>query len=326
MTTHHGNYPLGLPPGFRPGEADPRMQAPTQIPGSPETREGNNITRPHGTTRRTLLFGGLAALGVGVVGGGLGLAEVLKPHGGNQQSSQANRNADTGATEKAPGDFDTVRPVFGEELRLDQIVPPASLDAPTFGQIAANVGQYLQYCVNNDRPTGPNTDPNGIDRVIPGGSVGILLPGQFELRAAFIHGYRAYEGTSDMNNPDNPRNYAWGFTIKLLEQTSNVGANPADVNDFSGRIQVVIGDYRPTLAGGTASWHLEKPQAYETDATFTRLSKQDGWTPSYIPDLSGSNSRSGWGIARMDAPEIPSTMTRDLTRGFDSIPPLFSGS
>ncbi|HVI68990.1 MAG TPA: hypothetical protein VM581_00870, partial [Magnetospirillaceae bacterium] len=217
-------------------EARPGNAAPTMYPGEPETREDHNTMPPGGWTRRRLMLAGGATLGL--VGAGTYLLWPSK----NTETDTLPDAIKSPEQIKQRGDFNQVPRVFygpdGEPLELhrEEITMPETLDPPTFEEAFANVGQAIEFYVNNG-------DLAGIQTVVPGTTnTDAISPAQLYERALFITNFRQvysdpHSEALYATNPENmARHYAWGLRVKLLEQTTEKGATVADTEMVSGKV------------------------------------------------------------------------------------------
>ncbi len=297
-------------------EARPGTSASTTYPGEPETREDHN-TIPGGLwTRRRLAFAGGAA--VALAGAG---AYLLWPHDGAETDTFPDATMSPEKT-KPRGDFDQVPRVFygpdGEplELRRDQITMPETLDPPTFAEAFANVGQAIEFYVNNG-------DLAGIQTVVPGTTnIDAMSPGQLYERAVFIQNWRSAYGDPISealykSNPENiARHYAWGFRVELLEQINELGATVAETETVTGKVRVAVGDYRPEINGHNRVSQIERPRVFEGPMTITRYANL------------GHNARlpkNGWGVYHMAFPPLPAVIAAHPPQGYEQTPLLYPG-
>lgn len=293
-------------------EALPGERARTTFPGEPETREDNDNMTPHGRARRRILLAG----GATIVLAGAGAAGLLLwPEQENETLPDPKK-----IDQKPRGDFEQVPRVFygpnGEPLELtrEQLSLPETLDPDTFEEAFANVAQAIEYYVNvGDLP--------GIQTVVPGTTnIDAMSPGQLYERAAFISGYRkmadGIDSVYDSNPENHPKHYAWGMRVKLIEQLTEKGADIADTEMVTGRVEVAIGDYRPTIQGHSRIWQIEKPRTYEGKMTITRYANI------------GLNARlpnNGWGVYQMSFPGVPQRILDHPPKGYEQTPPLYPG-
>ena len=285
--------------------------------GRPETREGHDSMSDaelaRFRARRRFLRGAVGAGALFFVGGvGAAAAAILRDDGG-QTGEQANQNPNT-----------NTGPAFEKDLALRHMAMPETLDPPTFEAAVGNLGQAIQYAVNNG-------DVETLRRLIPGGQAGVLQPGQFELRAAFIEGYRKSSVGTANDNPNNPndtRYYPWGFRMELIEPLSRVGANPTDpeVTNFTAKVRIVMGDLPPLVTGGESTAALEPQKEFEADVELTRFSGYNLQTGRFeeLPNINGQPGR-GWGLANVSQMyPVPSVMTgQNLPKEFTEVPPLY---
>ena len=302
---HHSDHIVA-----RPGEVVGATD-----PGRPETREGHNNTGREGLarllTRRRLLFGAAGAGALFLTGG---TGAYLATRDGDAAAMQTDEHVNQNGPETGP--------VFEKDLALNQMKLPETLDAPTFGVVTENLGLAIQYAVNNN-------DPDLLRRLIPGGHLNALQPGQFELRAAFLEGYReSSRGTmnDDPNNPNDTRYYPWGFDIELIELLNRKKDEPTDerVTGFIGKVRIRMGDLPPLTTMQSTDARVEPPKEFEAEAAFTRIAKlnKDG-TYNILPDLDGTGR--GWGLANISQMyPVPKFMTGShLPGGFTEVPDLY---
>lgn len=300
-----------------PGEA-----ATTTHPGAPEADKNNGNILQRKRTRRAVIAGvSLAAIGAAVAGGNH-IASLWDDDDTDDSQERQPEAIKTPGTTKERGDFEAVPRVFfgpdGEplELRRDQITMPETLDPDTFPEAFANVAQGIQYFVNVG-------DIDGIRALVPGkANFDAMHPGQLEMRAAYINNYRTTYGTpqAEFNHREDPENYAkhygWGFTMKLLEQTSAVGGDIARTSMVRGTVEMAIGDYRPKIDGHNRVWVIEKPRLITSNVILTRNTNLALGTP---------NKLGGWSIYQMDFPQIPPTIKNEPPKGFEKTPMLYPG-
>lgn len=298
----------------RPGEV-----VDATIPEQSETREGHHSTGHEAlasfiaSRRLVLRFAGAGALVLAGAGTVYGLTR------GGEGDTVTPTTTDT---DHASGP--ETGPAFEKELTLNQMKLPETLDAVSYGGVVANLGLAIQYAVNNG-------DAELIRRLIPGGHINSLQPGQFELRAAFLEGYRkSSEGTmnDDDNNPNNTKYYPWGFKMELIEMLNRKGEKPTDkdVTGFIARVRIVMGDLPPLTTEQITTANVERVHDFEVEAAFTRIAKinKDG-TYAILPDLGGKGR--GWGLANTDQMyPVPKLMEEYLPKGFDEVPDLYKKS
>ena len=308
MSLRHLHRPTGG------GEAYPEAVTSISAPEPPQTRKENDTTERITHTRRRVILALLGAGGlVATSGAGAALVHYL------DQDQPSDSQPDTGGTKPETG------PAFEKDLTLATIKLPETLTPPTFAELFANVGQAIQYDVNYGRP-------DDLAHLIPGGRWGELQPGQFQLRADFLQGYRqSSQGTAAdrPDNPEDPRYYAWGFSIKMLEQLTAIGSSPQDPKllDVAAQVQITIGDL-PSLVTQTARplTDIVEPRShFTTNLRLTRVMGVAGDNYVYIPNMPGQDGY-GWGIAAVDnMQEVPSIMKgANLPPQFPTVPPLWA--
>jgi len=286
-------------------------------PGRSETREGYDSTDTAEAasflTRRRFVLGAAGAGLLFLTGGGAYLAT----RSGGDTTEETNPNVNQNGPETGP--------VFEKNLALNHMVRPETLDAPTFDGVIENMGLAIQYAVNNG-------DTELLRRLIPGGQAGVLQPGQFELRAAFIKGYRgSSRGTmnDDPNNPNDTRYYPWGFTMTLVEQLSHVGSDPqaAETTKLLAKVRVTMGDVPPLVTMQTVENTVEPQKTFEVDIELTRFARYEDGRFVELPDIDGTTGR-GWGLANMSQMyPVPTFMTgAHLPDSFTEVPPLYQKS
>ena len=305
MTTHGMSHHRRIVAS--PGEATPAAH-----PGLPETREDHDSMgerRPARLlARRRFLLGaaGATGLALAVAAGG----RLLLGRDDNQEHRGS-------APPAAPPSPETAS--FKENLTLERMQMPETLDAPTFDEVVANLGQAIQYAVNHN-------DPETIRRLIPGKQAGVLQPGQFEFRADFIQGYRASSAGTVNDNPNDPndaRYYPWGFKVELLEMLNQQDKNPTDpdVVHFIARARITMGDLPPLVTQTHQDLPpIEPPRTFDAEIELTRyggLTK--GGDYIHLPNINGQPGR-GWGLSNVSQMyPVPSIMNMQG----EEIPPLY---
>lgn len=308
MATDHLRYPTGT------GEA-----APTTHPRhTSETRnEDHNTPEADGTiatlSRRRFFMvigGGLA---VAAVGGGVGVRYVFR---------EAFEPQDSFTPPVAPPNVAERRePLPAEDLTLNTIRMPETLNPATFIGVVENVGNAIQFAVNHN-------DQDALGKYIPGGSTGVLMPGQFQLRAAFIDGLR-HATPGEVDDINAPRYYPWGFSMDMMEQVTGHGYDPRDPNlqKFIAKVKLRMGDLPPSVASPALPPRLEEPHEYITNVTFTRRQGELDANGNYVllPNLEGQPGY-GWGISNVTQMyPVPPIMTGvNLPKSFDTVPPVFN--
>jgi|GEM_PF-6909510 len=289
------------------------------IPGQPETREGHDSTSREMlarlVTRRRLLFGaaGAGALFLAIGGGYIATRE-------EQETAKPTDKTAKNENQSGP----ETGPAFEKDLTLKTMQLPETLDADTFAGIVRNLGLAIQYAINMN-------DLELIQRLIPGGNINALQPGQFELRAAFLQGYRdSSRGTmnDDPNNPNNTRYYPWGFQLEIVQLVNRLHEHPSEdqVTSFIARIRVRMGDLPPLTTLDSTNARVEPPKDFEVEAAFTRIDKlnRDG-TNHIVTDLDGTGR--GWALANVSQMyPVPKFMSDNLPEGFTEVPDLYKKS
>lgn len=297
-------------------------------PGQSETREGHHSTHeaePARLKRRRFLRAAAGASALFLVGG---LSYALTRE---DESPRPNHSAVAGSAPEAVPSYEAFE---AKDLTMNQMRVPETLDPPTFGEMVTNVGRAIEYGVNKG-------DTKLIRHLIPGGitgETGTLQPGQFELRAAFIRGFReSSQGTGNDNpaNPQNERYYAWGFKTELVKPISHLKSEPKNVNSFTGLVRITIGDLPPLPTLTTNELGMEPARTFEAEAEFTRYALHEDGSAKELPNISGDEGGgweiakgTGWGLASVTKmypiPTIMSANHQDL--GFNKVPELFKES
>jgi hypothetical protein len=318
---HRGGEHIVAHPGEVVGATDP---------GQPETREGHDSTTSaelarHASRRRFLqLATGASALFL-VGGGGLVFAAT-------RNNGETNSHAPTHPNVASPTP-EALR-AFENNLTMNTMALPESLNADTFPDITANIAEAIQYAVNKgDAPL--------LRRLIPGGltgTTGTLQPGQFELRAAFIKGFRGSSQGTIKDNPDDPQNeryYAWGFKMELLEPISHLHAKPGDVTSFRALVRITMGDLPPLPTLTTNELGMEPPKTLDVEVELTRYAINNAGEQrnlhNIVPAGNGGwkeTKEKGWALASVGQMyAIPDIMARNhADHGFTQVPELFKKS
>lgn len=277
------------------------------------TREGYDSTGPNTHTRRRFLRTLLGAGGLVAAGGGvLAVVDVLA----RPESTADNEGATAVRSAAAPN--------FLDDLTLNQLRMPETINPATFAQVFANVGQAVQFEVNHGLAY-------QLPNLIPGGRFGLLQPEQFQYRADWIAAYRTSSEGTMMDRPDNPldpRYYAWGFSIEMLEQLDAIGVHSQDPHalNVSARVRVTIGDLPPvtTMTERPRMDSIEPHNQFETNMLLTRVKGMAGSNYVYVNDVNGHEGY-GWAIASADnMQQLPSIMREHLPKEFQSVPELFA--
>jgi hypothetical protein len=296
-------------------------------PGQSETREGHDTTHEAGPARlkKKLFLRAAAGATALFLVGGVGYA---MSRGG--EAPRANNTATAGPAPEAAPRYEAFET---KDLTMNQMSVPETLDPPAFSEMVQNVGQAIEYAVNKG-------DIELIRRLIPGGitgETGTLQPGQFELRAAFIKGFReSSQGTGNdiPENPQNERYYAWGFDMELVTPISHLHSEPKNVNSFTGVVRITMGDLPPLPTLTTNELNMEPPHTFEVEAEFTRYALTEDGTSKSLANLGGTTKGwealkgEGWGLASVGKlypiPDIMAAHYKDY--GFTEVPPLFKES
>lgn len=301
------------------------------VPGQSETREGYNTTaqaelaRFNSRRKFIRIAAGASALFL-FAGAGVYAAHAR----GEKPAAVSSPNAAPITPEATPSyeAFET------KDLTMNRMTLPETLDPNTFSDVVANMGKAIEYAVN----TG---DIELIRRLIPGhltGTTGTLQPGQFELRAAFIEGFRqSSQGTATDNpdNPQDPRYYPWGFKMELIGEPDYLGATVQDASKFTGLVRITMGDLPPLPSLSTNEQFIEPPQVLEVQTEFTRYVLHENGNGEDLlditPDGEGgwkAQNNTGWGLASVEKLyPVPPIMTgNNLPKGFTEVPPLFKQS
>lgn len=294
----------------RHGAANPEAVTSISTPESQRTRKENGSTEHDTHTRRKFLFALMGAGGLVAAGGAAGA--LLWPRG------------DTTDDEGATAVRSAAAPNFLNELTLNTIKMPETINPATFAEVFTNVGKAIQYEVNNGQA-------DKLPNLIPGSQWGVLQPGQFQLRADWLHNYRTTSIGTMMdrpNDPLDPRYYAWGFSIEMLEQLTAKDAKPRDPHtlNVSARVRINIGDLSPltTQAERPLDSIVEPHTQFETNMLLTRVKGMSGDNYNYVDDVNGHKGY-GWAIAAVDKmQELPDIMASNLPPQFTDVPPLFA--
>jgi hypothetical protein len=296
-------------------------------PGQSETREGHDTTREAGPARLKNKLFLRAAAGAGALFLVAGGYAVLR---GNESPGPRPASVAGASPEAAP----TYEAFEAKDLTINQMRMPETLDPPTFGEMVTNVGKAIEYGVNKG-------DAKLIRHVIPGeitGETGTLQPGQFELRAAFVKGFRDSSGGTGNDNPKNPQNeryYAWGFKMDLVKPISHTVSKPKNVNSFTGLVRITMGDLPPLPTLTTNELAMEPQRTFEVEAEFTRYVIHENGTADELPNLGAAEGEgwktkagAGWGLASVSTMyPIPNNMASSYAEhGFDEVPELFKES
>lgn len=305
--------------------ANPGEVVGATIPGQPETREGHNNTHEVGSarlaTRRNFLRA-LAGAGALVLAGGAA-ALVM--------DSDERVPAITSTAEIPANPY----PAFeAKDLTMNNLKMPETLDKKTYAEIISAMGEAIQYAVNSG-------DRTLIRRLIPGGltgTEGTIQPGQFELRAAFIKGFRETAGGTGNDHPDDPQNqryYTWGFSMQSLDVPHPLDSPPEHVTGYSGLVRITMGDLPPLPTLTHNELNMEPPQTFDATIELTRYAIDDAGNSSVTPNIISTaaggwevTEDKGWAFASIDKMyPIPSIMAANYESfGFTETPPLFKQS
>jgi len=293
----------------RHGAASSEVVTSISTSESQRTREENDSTERATHTRRRFLLSLMGAGGLVAVGG---VGALVWPRGSTPDSEGAT------AVQSAAA------PNFLDKLTINTIKMPETTNPKTFAQVFANVGQAIQYEVNHGQA-------DKIPNLIPGGRWGVLQPGQFQLRADWLHNYHTTSLGTVMDRPDDPldpRYYAWGFSIEMLKQLTGKGNHPQDPHtlNVSALVRVTIGDLPPltTQARRPLDSIVEPHTVIETNMLLTRVKGMAGSNYVYVDDVNGKEGH-GWAIAGVDKmQELPDIMASNLPPQFTNVPPLFA--
>lgn len=293
----------------RHGAANTEAVTSNSAPESQRTREENDSTDHITHTRRNFLITLMGAGGLAVAGGA---GALLWPRG------------ETTNDEGATAIRSSAAPNFLDELTINTIKMPETLNPKTFAEVFTNVGQAIQYEVNHGQA-------DQIPNLIPGGQWGVLQPGQFQLRADWLHNYHTTSEGTVMDRPDDPldpRYYAWGFSIEMLEQLTGKGNHPQDPHtlNVSARVRVSIGDLPPLTTQDRRPLDsiVEPRTVIETNMLLTRVKGMAGDNYNYVDNLPGQKGP-GWAIAAVDKMQaLPDIMASNLPPQFTDVPPLFA--